>query len=166
MDRATFDSLILEHLPGALRFAVRLTGNTADAEDIVQEAMLRASKASSSFEGRSSFRTWLFRIVINVFRDTHRASRRYEALPDDPGGGFEPARFVESRELSETVARSVSSLPERQREVLVLVVYEGLDPSQAAELLGITPQNARTNLHYARERLKHSLKDYLPERRK
>ena len=72
-DRAAFDRLIVEAIPAMLRFATRLCGNTTDAEDIMQDALLRAARNWRSFRGDAKISTWLFRIVINVFRDRHRA---------------------------------------------------------------------------------------------
>ena len=167
MDRHDFDRLAVEHLTAALRLAVRLTNNAHDAEEIVQEAMLRASKACHGFEARAQFKTWLFRIIVNVFRD----SLRKKQLPvdseiEEPDDG-QPSPFQEmqTRELSQVVAGYVSALPARQREVLVLIAYEQLSFTEAAELLNTTEQNIRTTLHLAREKMKHGLRHYLPERK-
>src|SRR4051812_9131078 len=72
VDRESFERLMTEHLAAAHRLAIRLTGRAESAEDLVQEAMLRASRAWQSFRGQSRFTTWLFQIVINVFRDRLR----------------------------------------------------------------------------------------------
>src|SRR5262245_18905115 len=67
VDRGSFDRLMLEHLSAAHRLAIRLSGDVDRAEELVQEAMLRASRSWSGFRGQSKFTTWLFAIVINVF---------------------------------------------------------------------------------------------------
>lgn len=166
-DRESFDRLVREHLPAAQRFAVRLTGEVDAAEDLVQEALARAARGWRSFGGRSAFRTWLFQIAVNVFRDGLRARaaapRRDGNEPadrPDPRAPDPPAEAA-AGELGRLVAGFVSALPPRQREVLVLVAYENLSPGEAAAVLGLTPQNVRTNLHLARERLREQLKPYL-----
>jgi RNA polymerase sigma-70 factor (ECF subfamily) len=167
VDRQTFDRLMLEHLVAAQRFATRLTGRPDAAEEIVQDALARAAANWESFRGQSAFRTWLFQIVVNVFRDRLRARAGPAALDDanDPADvrTVEPIVAMQARELAETVAVCVSSLPPRQREVLVLVAYEQLTTQQAAAVLGITDGNARTTLHLAREALKKRLAPYLAE---
>ncbi|HVT87295.1 MAG TPA: RNA polymerase sigma factor [Tepidisphaeraceae bacterium] len=165
VDRDSFDRLMVEHLPGALRLAVRLVGDVDRAEELVQEAMLRGSRGWQGFRGQSKFTTWLFQIVINVFRDQLRRRGASEELSDGlpdvrPN---DPREIASSAEMGELVARHVSSLPPRQREVLVLVVYEQYSQSQAADLLQISLQNVRTNLHLARQTLKKQLAVYLGE---
>ena len=162
VDRQTFDRLLLDHLHAALRFAIRLTGDASGGEDLLQEALVRAAAAREQFRGESSFRTWLFQIVVNAFRDRLR-SRRSDQMPDDVADGriVDPPSHAAATELAELVAKLVSSLPPRQREVMVLVVYEQLSTTDAAAMLGITEQNARTNLSLARSALRRQLAPYL-----
>src|SRR5579862_3665171 len=83
-NQTDLDRLVTEHLGSALRFATRLTGRVDAAEDIVQEALLRVARSWKSFRGQAEFRTWLFRIVINVFRDRLARTRQPSAeLPLD-----------------------------------------------------------------------------------
>jgi RNA polymerase sigma-70 factor (ECF subfamily) len=165
LDRSTFDRLVREHLPACLRFATRLTGSVDAAEELVQDALVRVSRNWRSFRGESEFPTWLFGVVVNAFRD--RLAKRPEPgrLPDDlaDAGGKNPARDMLDRELGELVAAAVSRLPPRQREVLVLITYEGLTTAEAATALNITEQNVRTTLHLAREQLRVKLAAYLTE---
>ena len=154
-DRPTLDRLVREHLPAALRFVTRLTGDLDAAEEVVQEALLRVARGWQNYRGESEFRTWLFRIVINAFRDRHTGRAAPEALSDDVCDSLadDPLSLAMASELGEIVARLVSGLPSRQREVLVLTSFEGLDTQAVAAVLGITEGNVRTNLHLARERL-------------
>jgi RNA polymerase sigma-70 factor, ECF subfamily len=164
VDRERFDQLVSGHLSGALRFAVRLVGDAHAAEDLVQEALYRAARGWKGFRGESAFRTWLFQIVVNVFRDQlARAEQRTGELNDQmvDGRSAEPGERASAAELGPLVARLVSALPPRQREVLVLVAYEGLGPSEAAGVLGISESNARANLAHARQRLKQQLAPYI-----
>ena len=164
---ASLDRLVLDHLPAALRFATRLTGDPDQAEELVQEALLRVVRKWTSFRGEAAFRTWFFRIVINVFRDrlSVLASERgpveapWEDLIDATDAG--PPQAAMAAELAQLIAQEVSHLPPRQREVLVLIVYEGLSPPEVAGVVGISEGNVHSNLSAARTRLKTRLAPYL-----
>ena len=165
-DRAAFERQVLEQLPRALRFAVRITGDADCAEEIVQEAMLRASQSWHTYRGQALFRTWLFRIILNVFRDRLRHTRTNVGLSldiDDPKAA-EPSVELEAKEFERFVARCVSALPPRQREVLVLSAYEGFTAMEIAELLQITTKNVYATLHVARGRIREQLSPYWANR--
>jgi RNA polymerase sigma-70 factor (ECF subfamily) len=170
VDHQTFDRLMLDHLTAAQRFAIRLSGNPDAAEEIVQEALVRAAGAWRSFRGESSFRTWLLQIVVNVFRDRLRARAGPASFGDADDHAdvraIGPLAGLEARELGDAVAACVSNLPPRQREVLVLVAYEAMTTQQAAAVLGITDGNARTTLHLARAAMKKLLAKHLNEERR
>jgi len=165
VDRETFGRLMLEQLPAAQRFAIRLCGNADAAEEIVQEALLKAARSWKSYRGDAAFKTWLFAIVVNAFRDHCRRSLKTQAMPQEifDAKSASPTRQIEADELWEAVARMIQMLPERQREVLVLSVYEMQDSPAIAVILGISEQNVRTNLHLARQRMKELLAPFLSE---
>ncbi|MCA9266045.1 MAG: RNA polymerase sigma factor [Planctomycetales bacterium] len=151
----SLDELVREHLPAAMRFAWRLTGDQHVAEDIVQEALLRVSRSWRGFRRQAAFRTWLFRIVINVFRD-HLASRAsWVELPSDlvDGKCGEPGRQLVDGELEAFLAQQIRQLPSRQREVLVLHVYEQLSPADIAKIVGIRVGNVHSTMNIARKTL-------------
>lgn len=166
--RHDFDALVAAEIPAVLRLAVRLTGDVESAEELTQETLFRAARSRDSFRGEASLRTWLVRIAIHAFRDSATAEKRRLAEPlvgdaidpRQPG----PERASLDRELRERVAAHVSSLPPRQREVLVLSAYEQLAPTEIADLLGIAVANVHVNLHHARQRLKQLLADYLNDK--
>src|SRR5439155_13251108 len=116
-DRTTFDRLVLEHLASAQRFAIRMTGDTDAAEDLMQEALLRAHRSWQTFRGESKFTTWFFRIVINCFHDRIAASARLAGNLSDDVTDLktpDPAREAQWQEFGEIVALEVSRLPPRQ----------------------------------------------------
>ena len=158
-DRKTLDRLVLEHLPSALKFAVRLTGSADAAEDVVQDALVRVARHWQTYRAEAQFRTWLFRIVIHAFRD--RVCRRPapaelpERLVDDRT--VDPAARAIEVEQGQLVAQAVSALPARQREVIVLHTYQQMTTAEIAELLHLTEPNVRAQLSYARARLKQVL---------
>ncbi len=156
------------HIDWAARFAARVGGADA-AEDIVQDAFVRVHRALGEFEGRSSFRTYLYRIVLNVARDHVARERRRrehleslaseEAAADRPGGGSgagrpeDPRVVLERGELAEKVEASIEALPRAQRETLMLRVHEGLSYGEIAELMSVTVHAVKWNLAAARDRL-------------
>ncbi len=162
----SLDELVLALLPDALRFATRLTGDVHEAEEVVGEALLRAVRSWPSFRGESAFRTWLWRVVLNVFRDRLRTRRGCdaglaEAAEAVDTSACEPIDAALSAELGVLVAKEVSQLPPRQREVLVLAVYEGLSTAEIAIAAEISEANVHATLSVARARLKQRLARYL-----
>ena len=164
VDLDRFDQLVRTHLPQAHRLAIRLCGDPHRAEDVMQEALLRASKAWGSFRGESSFSTWLFRLTVNAWRDEARRRRPPQSLESEPSDAMavDPAAGAAADELASVVAARVSALPPRQREVLVLIAYHAHSIAEAARVLGISEGGVRTNLHLARERLKRELARFFP----
>lgn len=163
-DRASLDRLVSAHLSEALRLAIRLTGDPHDAEEVVEEALVRVAGSWESFRGEARFRTWLFRIVINAFRDWLAArpptEHLAEEVPDRRAG--DPAAEAAASELGRLIAARVSALPPRQREVLILC-YEGLSTGQIAEVLGISQANVYATLSVARKRLRRELAPHVLE---
>lgn len=161
------DRLVTEHLSSALRFATRMTGNVDAAEELVQESLVRVARSWKTFRHEAEFRTWLFRIIVNVFRDRLAAARPVRGtLPPEivDDRGSDPAAEVQHLELGELIAARVSGLPPRQREVLVLTAYERLPAREIAAVLGITESNVHATLAVARERLRRDLAPYFAER--
>lgn len=165
VDLDRFDQLVRAHLPQAHRLAIRLCGDPHRAEDVVQEAMLRAARSWRRFRGEASFSTWLFRLTVNAWRDEARGRGRAPpaALEGEPPDRTMtgPAAGAEAGELASIVAAHVSGLPPRQREVLVLIAYHDHSIADAAGVLRISEANVRTNLHLAREKLRRDLAPYL-----
>lgn len=150
---------MVQHLPVARRFAVRLVGRSDAADDLMQTALCRAAAAWKTFAAESEFSTWLYRIVVNAFRDQLRRKPRLAVASVERS--IDPTGRLDEAELAALIAQSVSTLPPKQREVLVLVAYEQLSPDAAANVLGISAGSARVHLHEARKRLKVVLADYL-----
>jgi RNA polymerase sigma-70 factor, ECF subfamily len=167
-DQNELDRLVTEHLPSALRFATRLTGNVDAAEDVLQESLVRVARSWKTYRREAQFQTWLFRIVINVFRSRSAADARSRPVTlsrevVDVHVG-DPAIGAQDAELAELIAAHVSALPARQREVMVLISFEGLSVKEAASLLDITEANVHATLAVARARLTRELAPYLARR--
>ena len=155
-ERTAFDRLVEAHRRDVYRLAYRLVGNHADADDLAQEAFLRAYRSLARFRGESSFRTWLTRIVLNLATDRRRifATRReapleegwdgvQEALPDGLG-------FLRR----EQIRKAVGQLPRRQRETLILRVFQEMKFHEIARVMGCTVGTAKANFFHAVRGLK------------
>ena len=161
-DRRAFDALVLRHGAFALRVATRLTRDATVAEDLAQEAFVRAWKAIDRFDpGRARLTTWLYRIVANLCRD-HQRRARPEALPDgfdpaDPAAGAEEC-LVASQQ-ARAMAAALADLPDRQRTALALVYEEGLSGAEAAKALGVSAKAVERLLARGRQFLRIRLAD-------
>jgi RNA polymerase sigma-70 factor (ECF subfamily) len=155
VDRHLVDQLVTEHLPAALRLAQRLTNDANTAEDVVQEALCRVLGRWKSFRGDASFKTWMLQIVVNVDRDRRRRRREFhEILPDlvvSTTAG--PSDNAAAEELCDAIRVAIHNLPERQREVALLSLGEGLETTEVAAILQTTEANVHTCLHLARKRI-------------
>ncbi len=163
-DKAELTRLVLEHMEDALRLATRLCGDAHRGEDVMQEALYRAARGWKSFRGESRFRTWLFRIVVNAFRDSLRRQEVHATLPADVvDGGSDHVAAAEIREVEAIVAESIAALPPRQREVVVLRIVEELPACEVARILDMTEANVHATVYAARKQLKRKLAPYLDE---
>jgi RNA polymerase sigma-70 factor (ECF subfamily) len=150
-DARAFEALVARHGRSIYAACRRFTHDAHEAEDLAQEAILRAYRGLGAFRAESSFRTWIFRIVMNVGR-TWWARRR----PEPPAAG--PAAPAGDAELLESMRAEIATLPDRQREVLTLRVFAGLEFEEIAEILEISPGAARVHLSMARKALAEKLR--------
>jgi RNA polymerase sigma-70 factor (ECF subfamily) len=157
----SLDALVREHLPAAVRLAYRLTGDSDLADDLVQEALLKVARSWLSFRRESTFRTWLFRIVINTFRDQQRRRAPPSLLDHDPVDrkGTMALDGLLLEELTQQVNERAEKLPPRQREVFVLIVFEEMTARETAKVLGITEANVHSTLRLVRNALRPLVED-------
>jgi len=170
-DRAALDELFRRYRQPAFRVAFRLLGQEADALDAVQEAFVKVLLHLDGFQGRSSFKTWLLRVVSNAALDLGRKRARRATLPADadedadPDPGVltidDPARGLENRDLRLALDAALAELPEVQRQTFVLHVDGELSYKEVAEVLGISIGTVMSRLFYARQRLKAALTPYV-----
>ena len=186
-DEATFVQLVDAWGAAMLRVALVHVSSRAVAEEVVQESWVTVLRHLDRFEGRSSLRTWVLGIVINVARSRGRAERRCtptdEAL-DAPGPLFPGSRFrplddewprhwamgpspwptpeqeLIAGETRRVILTAVAKLPPAQREVLVLRDIEGLPAQETCNMLAIGDTNQRVLLHRARSRVRKAIEDY------
>lgn len=162
-DASAFDQLVVDYAPRVLAVARRLGLPEHEAQEVTQETFLRAWRGLPSFGGRSSFATWIYRIVVN--ETNRRLARQPAASPQsldalerdlvDPAPG--PAGAAEQAELSAILEQAIAILPAEQRSVLVLRDIEGLSTREAAAVLGLREGAFKSRLHRARMAVREQL---------
>ena len=168
--RASFEREALVHLDSLYRVAVRLTGNPAEADDLVQETMLKAYRAWHRFEQGTNAKGWLLTILRHAFINEYRRRTRHpetvdldaiepfsvfdELQDDDPQGTF----F--DRIVDDEVLRAIDELPEQFRETVVLSDVEGLSYEEIARVLEVPVGTVKSRLFRARRMLQAKLYDY------
>ena len=162
-DTAAAQALVALKLPRAYALAFRMLGSREAAEDVAQEAMLRAWKQAPRWTpGKARFDTWLHRVTLNLCYD--RLRRRREVLTAEPPDSADPApsadRMLVARDLSAQVQAALSDLPERQREALVLCHFQELSNLEAADLMGVSVEALESLLSRARRGLRARLAEH------
>lgn len=141
-------------------FVLKLVGDPSLADDLVQEALLRAHKSDATFKGDASRRTWLHVIALNVVRDHFRATARLPQQVSDPEAllAIPDDKVLEDdllqREMASCIRRYVLRLPEHQRDVVALHDIAGLTHREVSSALGISQGNSRILLHRGRAALR------------
>jgi RNA polymerase sigma-70 factor (ECF subfamily) len=160
-DRNAFGELVRRYYPGTIQVVYRLCGDTRLAEDMTQEAFLRAWLNLPSYRPQASLRNWLYRIAVNAALDVLRR-RSEETLEDeavemivDPQVGPEAALIEKERVAM--LQKAMQSLPEAARSVLVLREYGGLSYHEIANVLDVPVGTVMSRLNYARNRLRITL---------
>ena len=169
----SFAEEALTHLDTLYRGALRLTRDPDQAQDLVQEAYLRALRYQHSYQPGTNMKAWLFAIMRNLFWDRFKGTRKdnvslddtgdfvlYEKLKDD---GAKPEADVLDKMAATEVVAAVEKLPPLHREVVLLVDVEGFSYKDAADTLGVPIGTVMSRLHRARQQLQKSLYDYAVE---
>lgn len=169
--RAAFEELVRQYDQSVLRLALHLTGSEHDAQDIYQEAFLKAYRHIGNFRFECSFYTWMYRIVTNLCLDQLRKKKtRKEDSPvivDDSGEeydlldntadkrpGANPERDLMRRELGGKINRALDRLTPRERMVFELKHYQGLKLRTIGEMLNTTEETAKNTLFRATQKLR------------
>lgn len=165
-DAEAFGELVRRHMRRAFSIAYRILEHREDAEDVVQDAFLRALERLDTLERGRPFRPWFYRIVVNRALNFRRARtiRRTEPIPEEARSeaGL-PERDAEQAELRRRLQAAAAALPERQRLIVQLSDLEGLTSAEIAEILEISDGTVRWHLHQARRSLRESLAPLMEE---
>ena len=164
-DPAAIQALVARKLPRMLALAQRMLGDPVEAEDVAQEAMLRAWKQAPRWTpGKARFDTWLHRVALNLCYDRLRRRREVptEIFPDRPDEGPAPDRGVMAAQLGARVDGALAALPHRQREAIVLCHYQELTNIEAAGLMAVSVEALESLLSRGRRTLRQTLADLAP----
>ena len=172
--RRAFEAEALPHMDALYRTALRMTRNPADAEDLVQEAMVKAYRFWDRFEPGSNCRAWLFKIMTNVFINDYRAKSRapisvnVDEVDDsflygqlaDLGPEETPETKLFAKILDDDVKKAIEELPEDFRLVVMLSFLEQFSYQEIAEIVGLELGTVKSRLHRGRKLLQKKLYDY------
>lgn len=168
-----FGELVRRYRPRILALALHLCGSESEAEDIAQEVFFKAYRKLDTFEGRSEFFTWVYRMAVNRSLNARRdRSRRRETTMDDPrvalavaiDAGGDPARAAELRQVYTLLVTALDRLPADMRTSVVLVVLQGLSQAEAAVVQSCSPGTVAWRIHEARQRLRAAVERRRPRR--
>lgn len=153
-DAAAFEALVNDYYGIMFKMAFKWCGDRTAAEDITQEACIKLARGLDSFRHDSAFTSWLYRLVINTAKDWFKSQNRH------PGAGIEQAEHVaapeaspDERILMKQVWAQIKTLPEGEKEALILVVSEGLSHKEAAIILEVKESTVSWRIHEARKKL-------------
>lgn len=166
-DRSVFNQLVPKYRNRVMGIATRMLGDRVEAEDLAQDVFVKVYHGLQGFQGESLFSTWLYRITANSCLN-HRKRRRRETQisdgADDPeltlsDPSSDPHHLLEQKELKIVLEKTIQSLPEEQRIVLILRDIEGLSYEGIAASLGLELGTVRSRLHRARLQVQASIRE-------
>lgn len=155
-DRRAFSELVKRHQRGLLRLSLRFVKEMETAEDVVQESFIKAYEKLASFEGRSSFKSWLYQIAVNTARNRLR-ERRYDMTDIQTiqvAVGAVAETILVRGAVADLLHTEVEKLPFRQRTALVLRVYEDMSFHEISEVMECPYDTAKANYRHALMKLK------------
>ncbi len=168
-EKDAYGALVARHSQTLLRVAFRITGNEADAEDVVQEAFLIGYRKLESFESKSSFGTWIYRIAVNCALDKISGRKRYDEVRiaghNEPGedeiqiadGAAGPERMLLSGEIGAMELLALRSLTATERTAFILRHMEGCTSAEIAAVLGLDANGAKQAVYRAVQKLRRRL---------
>jgi RNA polymerase sigma-70 factor, ECF subfamily len=168
-----FELLVRRYMQKAFRIALDFTHDTEEAKDLSQDAFLRAFSRIKQFDGRSSFYTWFYRLVVNLCLDHTRRKGRvvWERLEKETEGGTEPVELVDRSSMpdGEAIAdeakrradQTLSAMPNKQRTAFLLRNHQGLSIPDIAKVMKTTEGTVRVYLHRAVAALRQSLVEFV-----
>lgn len=158
-DADAFEQLLRQHYRFIFRVALRWLGNDSDAEDVTQAVAMRLARAIQGFDGRSAFTSWLYRITLNAVRDLQRSQSRSRRLHDAVALVSEDSHSGDQEDALRIadIWRAVRSLPDQQRDAVMLVHGEELSQAEAARIMGCKEPTVAWHIHKARKALRQIL---------
>ncbi len=154
-------ALVNTHMPRVYAVAKRMLKDAVEAEDVTQEAFIRAWKALPDWEPRAKFSTWLHRVTLNLCYDRLRRKREQtgaDELPERVDPGLRPDEAFDQAQKVQAIEIAIDDLPERQKAALTLCSLQGLGNKEAAEVMEVSVEALESLLSRARRKLKYVLK--------
>ncbi len=172
--RKSFEAEALPHMDALYRTALRMTKNSGDAEDLVQESLVKAYRFWDKFEEGSNCRAWLFKIMTNIFINDYRAKSRAPQAVDvddiddnylynmlaDGKPNQNPEQQLFAKLFDDDIRRAIEDLPDDFRVVVVLSFLEGFSYQEIAEIIDLQLGTVKSRLHRGRKILQKQLLDY------
>lgn len=157
------EGLYRDHAPALFRFLIRLTGNEADAKDLLQEIFIRLAKSSHLLDGVGAPRSYLFRVAHRLVIDRHRREKTRQHYDDrayQERDSFAPTEPLAQDALwiQKTLASSLDALPPEQKAVVILKVWEEMTFAEIAEVLDISANTTASRYRYALDKLRDELR--------
>ncbi len=161
-DAVAFQQLLEAHYNMMYRVAYRFTGQTQDAQDIAQEICVAMASKLQSFNGKSSFSTWIYRVVVNSCRDFHKKNNNHRTLENDYIE-LEKNEQSDKSDSDKKIAwlyRNIASLEQSLKETALLVLTEELSHAEAGKILGCAESTISWRMHEIRKHLKNAIGSY------
>jgi RNA polymerase sigma-70 factor (ECF subfamily) len=165
-EKRLFETIIRRYNQRLYRVGMAVLGNDAEVEDAMQTAYINAFEHLSQFEKRSSFATWLTRIMLNQCYEQKRRTQLFKKNTDDPQNFISmktPANILVQKELSGILERAIDALPEKYRLVFVLRELADLSVRETSEALNIGEPNVKVRLNRAKSMLRTDLGEYIKD---
>jgi RNA polymerase sigma-70 factor (ECF subfamily) len=174
-EKEAFQEAVLEHLDALYGTALRMTGQAAEAEDLVQDTVLRSIRFWDRFDPGTNLKAWLFKMMVNLFINKYRRSKRIREIQDGSerddlidrlmpeqqlASSHSPEEYFFERMFSDDVVRALDGLPHDFKMVVLMADVNGFSYSQIAEILGIPVGTVMSRLHRGRRLLRTALYQY------
>ena len=168
-DISAFNALVRKQQKPIFNFILKMVGNREDAADLSQQVFIRCFKSLRRLKDRSRFAPWLYRIAVNSVHDHYRRRKEVYSLDDDSvnaglrenltDGGVMPSEYAEASQRAELVKAALKRIPEEQREVVILKIYQGLKFTEIAEALDTPLNTVKSRLYYGMNAIKKIFKE-------
>lgn len=165
-DEAAFRTLVERHIDRAFGIALRIIGSRADAEDVVQDTMLKVWTHRGRWQhGRAKFSTWLYRVVTNRCIDLHRRPRtdNVDAVPEPADAQPDVVSTMQRDEVTHMLEDAMRRLPEQQRVAVILSYHENMSNGEIAEVMDTTVAAVESLLKRGRQQLRDLLRRHEPD---